>query len=91
MDDDADAKMILMAPPPDDWNRPPEHPHHVAEHRPARSESVQPHAERSSRPGPEPSFVEADVYIIIIIIIQYLYSALKSCKGYRAAYGATHS
>jgi len=36
---------------------------HVAEHRPARSESLQPHTERSSRPGPEPSSVQADVYI----------------------------
>jgi len=34
----------------------------VAEHRPARSESLQPHTERSSRPGPEPSSVQADVY-----------------------------
>jgi len=23
MDDDADAKMILMAPPPENWKRPP--------------------------------------------------------------------
>jgi len=27
MDDDADAKMILMAPPPHNWKRPPGHPH----------------------------------------------------------------
>ena len=38
-------------------------PYHVAEHRPARSESLQPHTERSSRPGSEPSSVEADVYV----------------------------
>ena len=25
MDDDADAKMILMTPPPDNWKRPPGH------------------------------------------------------------------
>jgi len=37
--------------------------YHVAEHHPARSESLQPHTERSSRPGPEPSSVEADVYV----------------------------
>jgi len=37
--------------------------HHVAEHRPVRSESLQPHTERSSRPGPEPSSVEADVLV----------------------------
>jgi len=27
MDDDADGKMILMAPPLENWKRPPEHPH----------------------------------------------------------------
>ena len=27
MDDDADAKMILTAPPPENWKRPPGHPH----------------------------------------------------------------
>jgi len=27
MDDDTDAKMILMAPLPENWNRPPERPH----------------------------------------------------------------
>jgi len=37
--------------------------YHVAEHRPVRRESLQPHTERSSRPGPEPSSVQADVYI----------------------------
>jgi len=26
MDDDADAKMILMAPPSDNWKKPPGHP-----------------------------------------------------------------
>ena len=35
----------------------------MAEHRPARSESLQPQTERSSRPDPEPSSVEADVYV----------------------------
>jgi len=34
----------------------------VAERHPTRSESLQPHAERSSRPGSEPPSVEADVY-----------------------------
>jgi len=37
--------------------------YHVAEHCPARSENMQPHIERSSRPGPEPTSVEADVYV----------------------------
>jgi len=27
MDDDADAKMILMVPSPENWKRPPGHPH----------------------------------------------------------------
>jgi len=65
MCDDADAKMILTAPTP---TRKLEETttassYHVAEHRPARSESLQPHSELSSRPGPEPSSVEADVYV----------------------------
>jgi len=34
----------------------------VAEHRPARSVSLQPHTHRNSQPGPEPS-LEADVYV----------------------------
>ena len=38
-------------------------PYHVAEHHPVRSESLQPHTERSSQPGSEPSSVEADVYV----------------------------
>ena len=38
-------------------------PSHVTEHHPTRCESLQPHTERSSRPGPEPSSVEADVYV----------------------------
>jgi len=35
----------------------------VAEHRPVRSESLQPHTEWNSRPGQELSSVEADVYV----------------------------
>ena len=64
-DDEADAKMIRTATPPDNWKRPDHQSIIVSrgEHRPARSESLQPHTERSSRPGPEPSSVEADVYI----------------------------
>jgi len=38
-------------------------PYHMAEHHPVRSESLQPHTEWSSRPGSEPSSVEADVYL----------------------------
>jgi len=39
MHNDADAKMILMAPPPDNWKK----PH-------GWSQSLQPHIVRSSRP-----------------------------------------
>jgi len=46
VDDDADAKMILMAAPPENWKRPPERPlYHMAEHHPTRPESLQPHTE----------------------------------------------
>ena len=38
-------------------------PYQVAEHYPARPDSLQPHTERSSRPGWQPSSVEADVYV----------------------------
>jgi len=37
--------------------------YHVAEHHPVRSESLQRHAELSSRPGSELRSVEADVYV----------------------------
>jgi len=63
MDDDADATMILTALPLENWKRPPWRPHHVAEYHPARSESLQPYTKWSSRPGSEPSSVEADVYV----------------------------
>ena len=36
----------------------------MAEHRPTQSQSLQPHTERSCRPGPELSSVEADVYVL---------------------------
>ena len=42
--------------PPDNWKRSPGRPR-------TRSESLQPHPEQSSRPGSEPSSVEADVYV----------------------------
>jgi len=61
MYDDTDAEMILTAHPPENWRR--TSSHHVVEHRPARSQNLKPHIEWSSRPGSEPSSVEADVYI----------------------------
>jgi len=61
MDDDADAKMILRLPIRELEETTGASPYHVAEHRPARSERLQPHTERISRPGSEPPSVEAGV------------------------------
>jgi len=61
----ADAKMILMAAPPENWELEETtraSPYHVAEHRPARSESLQRRTERSSQRGSEPPSVEAEAY-----------------------------
>jgi len=64
MDDDADAKMILTAPSPDNWKRPSGYRRiTMAGSAFGQSERLQPHIEQSSRPGPEPSSVDADVYI----------------------------
>jgi len=65
MDDDADAKMILTASPSSELEETTRaSPYHMAEHRPARPESLRPHTERSSRPGgSELSSDEADVYV----------------------------
>jgi len=43
----------LLGIPSENWKRPRARAswHHVAEHRPARSESLRPHTEQSSRPG----------------------------------------
>jgi len=41
----------------------------VAENRPVRTESLQPHTERSSRPDPELSYVEADVYVWLYALL----------------------
>jgi len=64
MDDDTDAKMILMASPPENWKRPPGRPRITwLNSGPTRSESLQPHTERNSWPGSETPSVEADVYV----------------------------
>jgi len=63
MDDDADGKMILMAPYRELEETTRASLYHVAEHHPTRPESLQPHTERSSRSGSEPPSVEADVYV----------------------------
>ena len=59
MDDNADAKRILLASTPADWTR--SSPHHVAQHRPTGSETTPPYAPRSSRFGSELPSVEDDV------------------------------
>ena len=62
MDDNADAKRILLASAPADWRRQLGlFPHHVAQHRPTGSETTPPYAPRSSRFGSEPPSVEDDV------------------------------
>jgi len=61
MDDNADAKRILLASPSADWRRQQSSPHNVAQHRPTGSEITPPYAHRSSRFGSEPPAVEDDV------------------------------
>jgi len=63
MDDDAVAKMILTAPLPENWKRPPGRPRITWLNTIQRRESLQPHTERSIRSGSEPPSVEADVYV----------------------------
>ena len=60
MDDNADAKRILLASPPADWRRQLGRPR-VAQHCPTRSETTPPHTSRNSRFGLEPPSVEDDV------------------------------
>ena len=64
MDDNADAKRILLASPPSDWRMEKTtrlSPHHVAQHHPTGSETAPPYTPRSSRFGSEPPSVEDDV------------------------------
>jgi len=63
MDDDTDAKMILMAPPPQNWKKPPACPCITWLNTVQRDLSAYNLTERSSQPGSEPPSVEADVYI----------------------------
>jgi len=55
MDDNADAKRILLASPTRSS------PHHMAQHRPTGSETTPPYAPQSRRFGSEPPSVEDDV------------------------------
>ena len=66
MDDNADAKRILLASPLADGRLEKttrSFAHHMAQHRPKGSETTPPYAPRSSRFGSEPPFVEDDVDI----------------------------
>ena len=59
MDDNADAKRILLASPKGDWRRPPRtSEHHMAKCHPARPEMSQSHTPWSSRRGSESLSVE---------------------------------
>jgi len=64
MDDNADAKRILLASPPTRSS-----PHHVAQHRPTGSETTPPYALRSSRFGSVPPSVEDDVDVWLYAIV----------------------
>jgi len=83
MDDDADAKMILMSPPSVKTER---YHQGVLLSRgwtpSSESENLQPHTERSSRAGPEPSSVEADVSLHMAL--RTLSGALPENKKYHA-------
>ena len=63
MDDNADAKRILLASPPADWRRQLGRPriNYVAQHRQTGSETTPPYAPRSSIFGSEPPSAEDDV------------------------------
>ena len=64
MDDDADAKVILTAPlSPDNLKRPPGRPRITWLNTVQRDLRAYNLTLNGSRPGPEPSFVEADVYV----------------------------
>jgi len=70
MDDNADAKRILLASSPVDWRRTTPSPHHVAQYRPTGSETTPPYATRSSRFGSEPRSVEDDVDVWCYAVLE---------------------
>ena len=61
MDDNADAKRILLAPSGRLEKTTGSSPHHMAQHHPIGSKTSPPYAPRSSRFGSEPPSVEDDV------------------------------
>ena len=69
MDDNADAKRILLASFPANWRRQLGRPR-VAQHCPTGSETTPPHASRSSRFGLEPPSVEDDVDVWCYAVLE---------------------
>jgi len=60
----ADAKMILMAAPPEDWRRPPGRPRITWLNTIQQDLRTHNFTLNNSRPGSEPSSVEVDVYVL---------------------------
>ena len=56
--------------------------YHIAEHHPARSERLQPHTEWSSRPGSEPSSVEANAYVWRYTLLVMHARKEETCKNW---------
>jgi len=73
MDDNVDAKRILLALPQGDWRRPPGHPRITwlsSKHHPTWSEMSQSHTPWSSRHGSESPCVEVAVDIRCYVILE---------------------
>ena len=71
MDDNADAKRILLAVPSGGLEKTTKtSPHHVARHQPTGSETPPPYAPQSSRYGSEPPSVEDDVDVWCYAILE---------------------
>jgi len=72
MDDNADAKRIMLASPQGEWRRPPGHPRiTMAKHHPARPEMSQSHTPWSSRHGSELPSVKVAVDVRRYAILEF--------------------
>jgi len=85
MDDNADAKRILLASPPADWRRQLGRPriNYVAQHRQTGSETTPPYAPRSSIFGSEPLSVEDDVDVWRYTIVSCMPETTTTSRGQR--------
>jgi len=85
MDDNADAKRILLASPPADWRRQLGRPriNYVAQHRQTGSETTLPYAPRSSIFGSEPLSVEDDVDVWRYTIVSCMPETTTTSRGQR--------